>query len=218
MSAPPNDGYGQFPGHQQQQFEQPAPAGDPQQDAAAAPGKKKKRGYAAQAFDVGSGANAGVAGGGPQFGITPVPQLAQPYGSYPQPDSQQPAAPGFQYPQGYGASQPADQHQQPGPYGSYPGPEQGYPPPGGAPQPGPPGVSGITQGMGGMQLGGQQQQQQQPLGAQAPRAGPLNHLYPTDLVNQPFSVSELELPPPPIVLPPNVSLSRPCSLRRGREC
>ncbi|XP_044715495.1 sec23/Sec24 trunk domain-containing protein [Hirsutella rhossiliensis] len=163
MSAPPNDGYGQFPGHQQQPFEQPAPAGTPQPDAA--PGKKKKRGYAAQAFDP-----------------------AQPYGSYPQPDPQQPTSPGFQYSQGYGAPQPAAQ-QQPGPYGSYPGPEQGYPPPGAPPQSGPAGVSGITQG------------------AQAPRAGPLNHLYPTDLMNQPFSVSELDLPPPPIVLPPNTSVT-----------
>lgn len=37
-----------------------------------------------------------------------------------------------------------------------------------------------------------------------PRAGPLNQLYPTDLLNQPFNVSELDLPPPPIILPPNV--------------
>lgn len=197
MSAPPNDGYGQFPGHQQQQFEQQD--GVP---AAPAPDKKKKRGYAAQAFDVGSGANAGHMPpiGGQQFGIPPAPQQPQAYGSYPQADSQQPASPGFQYPQGYGVPQPAAQ-QQSGPYGSYPGPEQGYPPPGAAAQPG---VSGITQGMGGMQLGGQQQQL--PMGAQVPRAGPLNHLHPTDLMNQPFSVSELDLPPPPVVLPPNVSL------------
>jgi hypothetical protein len=33
----------------------------------------------------------------------------------------------------------------------------------------------------------------------------LNQLYPTDLLNQPFNVAELELPPPPIILPPNVS-------------
>jgi len=61
--------------------------------------------------------------------------------------------------------------------------------------------------MGNMQMGGgqsvpQQQQQQQTQG----RAGPLNQLYPTDLLNQPFNVSELDLPPPPIILPPNVSL------------
>lgn len=33
----------------------------------------------------------------------------------------------------------------------------------------------------------------------------LNQLYPSDLLNQPLNVSELDLPPPPIILPPNVS-------------
>ncbi|EQK99608.1 Protein transport protein SEC24 [Ophiocordyceps sinensis CO18] len=187
MSAPPNDGYGQFPAHQQQQqLEQPAQAGIPQPDAP--PVKKKKRGYAAQAFEVGSGANAAVtaqmpASGGQQFGIPPAHQQAQSYGSYPQPD--QPASPGFQYSRPYGTQPPGQQqqlHQQPGPYGSYPGPEQGYPQTGGPPQSGAAGVSGITQGMGGMQLGGYK----------APAR---------------FAVSELDLPPPPIVLPPNTSVT-----------
>jgi len=44
-----------------------------------------------------------------------------------------------------------------------------------------------------------QAQPQQPA-----RFGPLNQLYPTDLMSQPFNVSELDLPPPPIVLPQNV--------------
>lgn len=39
----------------------------------------------------------------------------------------------------------------------------------------------------------------------AARAVSLNQLYPTDLLNQPFNVAELDFPPPPIVLPPNVS-------------
>ncbi|KJZ72387.1 Protein transport protein sec-24 [Hirsutella minnesotensis 3608] len=221
MSAPPNDGYGQYPGQQQpqqQQFEQPGhpDASQPDAASAAAHGKKKKRGYAAQAFEVGSGANATVGGQipgvGQQYGMPPV-QQQQPaaYGGYPQPDLQQPAAaaPGYQYSQGYPAPQAGGQHTaqpQQGTYGGYPGPDQGYAPP---VQPGAGGVAGITQGMGGMQLGGQpqQQQQQQPMGAQAQRAGPLNHLYPTDLMNQPFSVAELELPPPPIVLPPNTSVT-----------
>lgn len=39
----------------------------------------------------------------------------------------------------------------------------------------------------------------------AARPAVLNHLYPTDLLTQPFNAAELELPPPPIILPPNVS-------------
>ncbi|KND93078.1 Protein transport protein SEC24 [Tolypocladium ophioglossoides CBS 100239] len=220
MSAPPNDGYGQFPGQQQQQFEQPAQADIPQQDAAtaaAATGKKKKRGYAAQAFEVGSGANAAIGGqvqaGGQQYGIQPVQQQSPSYGSYPQQDPQQAAAPGYQYPPAYGTPQTAGgqpqqpQLQQQGAYGGYQAPDQGYPAPVAAGQAGAAGVAGITQGMGGVQLGGQPQQPQPPAAAQAPRVGPLNHLYPTDLMNQPFSVSELDLPPPPIVLPPNTSVT-----------
>jgi protein transport protein SEC24 len=40
---------------------------------------------------------------------------------------------------------------------------------------------------------------------QVPRAVPLNQLYPTDLLTQPFNVAEIDYPPPPIILPPNVS-------------
>jgi protein transport protein SEC24 len=83
----------------------------------------------------------------------------------------------------------------------------GYQPPdGGYPSPGvPPGnVAGITQGMGQMGMGGPG-----PAVAQPQQAGvrpvTLNQLYPTDLLNQPFNVAELELPPPLIILPPNVS-------------
>ncbi|OAQ93112.1 protein transport protein Sec24 [Purpureocillium lilacinum] len=205
MSAPPNDGYAQSPG-QQMQPEQPASVGSPPPDAAHAhaAGKKKKRGYAAGAFEVGAGANAAVGGqvqgGAPQYGIPPAQQQGAGYSSYPQPDAQQAAPQGYQYPQGYGAPQPGVQPQQAG-YGGYQAPDQGYPAPAAGGQPGAPGVAGITQGMGGMQLGGQPQQQQ-PVApapaAQAARAGPLNHLYPTDLMNQPFSVAELDLPPPPI--------------------
>ncbi|RDA93377.1 hypothetical protein CP533_1986 [Ophiocordyceps camponoti-saundersi (nom. inval.)] len=213
MSAPPNDGYGQFPG--QQHLQQPQQhldqAGNPvQPDAGApavAPGKKKKRGYAAQAFDVGAGPNAAQMPGlgqpqlQPQYGIQPAHQQAQGYAAFPPADAQQQV-----YSQGYGAPQPGllqqqqqQQQPQPQPYGGYQAPDQGYPTPGAA---------GITQGMAGMQLGGQQPQQQQPqMGQQAPRAGPLNHLYPTDLTNQPFSVVELDIPPPPIVLPPNTSVT-----------
>lgn len=142
-------------------------------------------------------------GGAPQFGMPQQPQPAPGYGGYPQQEPQQPQQPAAQgYPsQGY----PAQLPQQPA-YGGYPAPDQGYP----APQAGAPGVGGITQGMGGMNLGGQPQAQPQPQ-AQAPRAV-MNQLYPTDLLNQPFNASELDLPPPPITLPPNVS---PTSVLRG---
>ncbi|KAF5130535.1 Protein transport protein SEC24 [Metarhizium anisopliae] len=205
MSAPPADGYGQYPG-QPEQPEQPAQAGFAPQDAsAAAPSKKKKRGYAAQAFEVGSGANAAVGGqiqgGGQQYGM-PAAQQPVAYGNYPQPDAQHQApGPGYQY------SQAPVQPQQQVPYG-YQAPDQGYASAG--PQPSGPGVAGITQGMGGMQLGGLPQQYQQPGQAftqQPARVGPLNQLHPSDLMNNPFSVSELDLPPPPIVLPANSSVT-----------
>lgn len=209
MSAP-ND-YGQQAAFQQGQQAPYAddgqaygnPAGSPPPQATQAPGegagKKKKRAYAAQAFDVGSGANAAVGGqlpGGGQFG-TPQPMAAG-YG-YPGQDAQPQPAP-YGAPQTYGSPAPAT---------------PGFQPPDayGAPAPG---VAGITQGMAGMQMGpgpGQPAPQQMPPQAQ-PRVGPLNQLYPTDLLNQPFNVSELDLPPPPIILPPNVGpppqLSRPC--------
>ena len=34
-----------------------------------------------------------------------------------------------------------------------------------------------------------------------------NQLYPSDLISQPFQVAELDLPPPPINLPPNTSVT-----------
>lgn len=207
MSAPPpGDGYGQFQQPDQPAYdEQPATPGTPQPDHAH--GKKKKRAYAAQAFEVGAGANAAVGGqmqgGGPPYGAPPA-QPGQAYGGYPQAVDPQPAAAaaqGYQYPQAYGAPQ-VGAPQTPG-YGGYPAPDQGYPAPGA--QPGAPGVAGITQGMAGMQMGGQPQPA--PSAAGAPRPVALNQLYPTDLLNQPFNVSELDLPPPPIILPPNVSFS-----------
>ncbi|UKZ76082.1 COPII subunit [Trichoderma virens FT-333] len=174
----------------------------------AAAGKKKKRGYAAQAFEVGTGANA-LAGGqlpvGQQYGVPPVQGGAAPYGAYPQGEPQPlaggPAATGYQYPQtGYGAQQPVPASQPA--YGGYQAPDQGYQAPGGQ---GPAaGVAGITQGIAGMQMGSQPQPPQM---AQANRPAALNQLYPTDLLTQPFNVTELDLPPPPIILPPNTSVT-----------
>jgi protein transport protein SEC24 len=53
-----------------------------------------------------------------------------------------------------------------------------------------------------MAPGGQTGPAQPPQASTRPAV--LNQLYPTDLLNQPFNVAELELPPPPIILPPNV--------------
>lgn len=198
MSAPQDYGQGQAPFQQQydgQAYQNPAASPPPQgaQQPPEAGGKKKKRAYAAGAFDVGSGGNAAVGGqmpGGGQFGA-PQPMPAAGYGGYGgYPGQEQQPAPGYPAPQQFSPAA-APGFQPPG-YGATPAPD----------------VGGITQGMAGMQMGGGQpmpmpQQQQQPA-AQA-RAGPLNQLYPTDLLNQPFNVSELDLPPPPIILPANVS-------------
>jgi protein transport protein SEC24 len=208
MSAPPNDGYGQFQG---QPYDQQAaqPYEDQPQDnvqQAGAPGKKKKRGYAAQAFDVGTGANATAGGamqaGAQPYGMPPV-QNAPAYGGYGASDPQAAASPaGFQQPYGQQPAAP----QQPA-YG-YQAPDQGYQSQVPQPGPGTPGVAGITQGMGGMQIGPQPGNQQPPQqGVHAVRPAVLNQLYPTDLLNQPFNASELDLPPPPIFLPPNSSVT-----------
>lgn len=197
---PQQDQYGQQAQYAEQQpqpgFEGagPAPA-DEQHDTH---GKKKKRGYAAQAYDFGAGGNAAL-GGPPPAPANFAPVGAPAYGGYPSP-GEQPS---------YGGNQPYADSPQPstfgqsalGGLGGYQPPQQaGYPVPGAPPAP-VGGVGGITQGMG--QMGIAPQASQQPLGA-APKVA-LNQLYPTDLLNQPFNVAELELPPPPIILPPNVS-------------
>ncbi|KAL2257209.1 hypothetical protein VTK26DRAFT_509 [Humicola hyalothermophila] len=216
MSAP-HDGYGQYPPPQQpadhQQplypdrgYANPAAPPPPAAPAQHVPehGKKKKRAYAAEAFEVASGGNAAVGGqlpGGGQFGTpAPIPAAAG-YGGYPQPDPQA-AAYGAQPQPAYGMGQPAGQ---PAAVGGYQAPDPYYPSAGAPPAPG--GVAGLTAGLGAMNLGaGVQQQPPQQLPPQA-RVGPLNQLYPTDLLNQPFNVSELDLPPPPIILPPNSSVT-----------
>lgn len=174
-------------------------------------GKKKKRGYAAQAYDFGAGANSALGGqthGGAAAGFPPAQAPA--YGGYPQQPEAQPAYVGApQYgapPEVPGAPAPGAPVQPgfaaPAPYGSgvggYQAPEPGYP---GPAAPGAGGVAAITQGMAQMGVSGV------PPPAQAARPAVLNHLYPTDLLTQPFNAAELELPPPPIILPANVSQS-----------
>lgn len=185
MSAPPNDGYDQ--NQQPEQVHSEAPGQAPETTAG---GKKKKRAYAAGAFDVGSGANATVGGQpvGAPYGM-PAPAGAPSYGSYAEP--QQPmygAQPGMPQQPAYG--QPVSQPQ------AYPDPAQGQH--GAAPN-----VGDITQGMANMNTGGAPMQPTQ-MPQQPNRPSMLNTLYPTDLLSNAFNVAELDLPPPPIVLPSNV--------------
>ncbi|OWP05167.1 transport protein SEC [Marssonina coronariae] len=219
MAAPP-DGYpqgypAQDPYAQQSPVQpglgasatSPPPTGQPEHDG----GKKKKRGYAAQAYDFGAGANSALGGQtpgggaafqgppGPAYGGYTAQQEAPPYGAQqfgapaggPDPAA---TAPGYAPPAQYGGGGVGYQNAAPG----YPGT-------------GAPSVAGITQGMGQMGMGAQPPPGAQPgqpqAAAGAIRPAVLNQLYPTDLLNQPFNVAELDLPPPPIVLPPNSSVT-----------
>lgn len=163
--------------------------------AASAPGKKKRH-YAGQAYEFGGGANAALGGqqvGGAQYPPQPM-QQNQGYGSYNQQSQQQPGYSNQAH--ASGPSSPAfggpTYGQQPQTLGGYQSPEPAYPAQG-APQH--PSVGGITQGMGNVSMG---QSQQPPMQGR-------NQLYPSDITNTPLNVNELDLPPPPIILPPNVS-------------
>lgn len=212
-----DQGYGQQHDQQAPYSPDTAAAGSPpppqagQQALDGAGGKKKKRGYATQAFEFGAGGNA-AAGGQTAGGIPPPPGVGATAGAPAYPGQQQdfqggypgagvpayggaPAQPAYGAPGGVPAAPAVGGYQAPDAY--YQGGAQGAPP----------GVSGVTAGMAGMNVGdpqAQQQQQQQQQPAQQGRVA-LNQLYPTDLLNQPFNVSELDLPPPPCILPPNVS-------------
>ncbi|KAB8260455.1 protein transport protein sec24 [Aspergillus pseudonomiae] len=168
---PPQEGYGQ-----------PAEYESPSQQAAglaatpAQHGGRKKRAYAGEAFEFGSGANAGLGGQLPAGGT---------YGGYPA----QPQAAGYQQPV-YGADPTQMQAA-----------AQGYA------APAAPAVAQMTQQFGAMGVTDPHLMPPQPVAqaAQAPRPV-LNHLYPTDLLTQPFNVAELDYPPPPIVLPQGTSV------------
>ena len=198
----PNDQRQQHPGHDEASPQDASNPGQPWAHAAAAgAGGKKKRAYAGQAFDYGSGANAAL--GGQNSGLANYAGSPNgPWeGGYPQ-QMQQPA---------YGVEQPSrltsgpmypQQLQQPGAMGAYQPSDQGYPT-SAVPQ-GTGGVASMTTQFGQMNVGGQQPPLVQHISQQ--RTQPLNQLYPTDLASQPFHVSELDLPPPPIILPQNVSV------------
>ncbi|KAI9888997.1 MAG: COPII subunit [Vezdaea aestivalis] len=172
----------------------PPPAGGQRLDG------KKKRAYAGQAFEYGAGANAALGGQQVGGGSYPNEQQGQ-YPGYPQQQQQQPGWQFVQPQQGDNASPgaPPAGYGQPSPaVGGYQAPSPSYPV-GGPPQ----SMGGVTDQFGQMSMG------QQPPGGQAPqqmqRQQPLNQLYPSDLLSQPFNVTELDLPPPPIILPPNTS-------------
>lgn len=201
MSAPQSGYPPQVPpGHPQEPYGGTQPGyegttspvqGDPQAGSAAG---RKKRQYAGQAYDFGAGPNSAL--GGQQPGGTYPGPPAQGFGAYGQ-APQQPA---------YGANPSAQlqtgapSYGQPPPaVGGYQPPEAGYPNHGATSMLG--SMGGITQGMSNLGVGVQPQQPPQ----QVQQRPVLNQLFPTDILNQPFNVSELDRPPPPIILPPNVS-------------
>jgi protein transport protein SEC24 len=204
QAYPPADPYAQQ-SPQQPGFDTtfpPPPSGHHEHEV----GKKKKRGYAAQAYDFGAGANAAL-GGQPQGGGQFQPAQALAYGGYPQQQQQPEQQPAYGAPQ-YGVQPgvPAPGAPVPGyggGVGGYQVPDAGYPVPG---APVPAGVAGITQGMGQMGIGGSTAPPAAQPQQAAARPAVLNPLFTTDLLSQPFNVAELDLPPPPIILPPNVSL------------
>ncbi|KAK4903435.1 COPII subunit [Elasticomyces elasticus] len=180
----------------------------------AAGAKKKRDRYAGQAYEFGAGANAGL-GGQPPGGQYPgsPPPAAGGYGGF---SGQQPAQPSYGMPAqpAYGdpnAQAPGQQPAYGGPQYGAPVPPQGYEPTQPAyPAQGTPsiiqqGVQGVTQQF--QQMGvGSAPQPQQPPGQPAMR---LNPLVPVDISmqGQPFHVSDLDQPPPPIILPPNSSVT-----------
>lgn len=200
-----------------------------QQAGNAAPGAaaaKKKRAYAGQAYEFGVGGNAAM--GAPPGGAAPYPGQGQPQmGGYGYQASPAPQQPGFGMPQQPAYADPAMQSPAPqqtpygqpqyGAQGGYEAPAPGYPTPA---QPGmpPQGVQGMTQQFSQMGVGGQPpapQQPQQP-GVQMR----LNPLQPVDISvqGQPFHVSDLEQPPPSIILPPNVRRTKPGALVTANKC
>lgn len=150
---------------------------------------KKARGYAEQQYEFGAGANAGLTPGGSGTGpgayqgVYPGAQM----GGYPAPDQTQQQGQ-FVQPMGGPAAVP----QQAG----YPGAQPAYDPTG---------MGGVTQQFGQMGMGGQQGGAMAPQPQGSTKTQALNQLYPVDLMQQPFNVAELDMPPPEIILPPNVS-------------
>jgi protein transport protein SEC24 len=147
--------------------------------------QKKKRAYAQQAYEF--GANTSLPQGQavpPMMGGVP----AQPIGMGAQ---QVPLAPQDQLANQFGQIN-LQQQQQP----------QGYPQ-----QPMQQPMQQPTMQQPIQQQHQHQHQQQQQQQQQATGYANLNQLQPSDLISQPFTVQELDNPPPPINLPPNVCRS-----------
>lgn len=207
MSAP-QEGYPQqgYPaadpyGQQPQYGEQPATSPPPHTNAQAEGAKKKKgRGYATQAYEFGAGGNSALGQGAALPAGGAFQPAAPAYGGYQAPDqAQQPLNALPQQGQPAPVQPSYGQPMAPGGAAGYQPPAVGYPGPGASTQGG---VQGITHGMSQTQIGGAGQAAGQPQSGGRPAV--LNQLYPTDLLNQPFNVAELDLPPPPIILPENV--------------
>jgi protein transport protein SEC24 len=140
-------------------------------------GAKKKRAYAAQAYEFGGNA----AGQLPSQGPPPVmggPAMGVPYSG---------GAPAM---------------------GGFTGGAPAMPPTGapsmGAPTMGQQPIQPTSPELLSSQFAQMNVQPQAPQPGQAPPQH-MNQLFPSDLISQPFNVQELDLPPPPIILPPNVS-------------
>jgi protein transport protein SEC24 len=198
--------------YSQQGYGQPAPYAEQEQpllDETQQPGydarpggKKKKDRYAGPAYAFGAAAAGGAQGQAPAAAASSYGQPAAPsYGGYGQDTQAAPLQPAYGAAEGYPAGGAPAPYGQPTTYGGAPV--------GGYQAPAPPaaqgyaasGVAAITQGMGQMGFGGAQRPAE-PATTGAPLQ--LNRLQTTDLISQPFHVSELDMPPPSIILPPNV--------------
>ncbi|KAF3931820.1 hypothetical protein ABW19_dt0201318 [Dactylella cylindrospora] len=181
-------------GYQGDPSQAPPPGEDASQPAQAAPAHgRKQRAYATQQYEFAQGANSSL--GQPGHGGFP-PETT--YGGAPGYQGGQAPAPSYE--PSYGQTQPAPQFQQlvqPTPYGQPS--TYGQPVQGGYQAPD---MGGITQGLGGMSLGGQAPAQ---AGYGQPAGGPPSSYLQTIDLMQPFNVAELDLPPPTINLPPNSS-------------
>ena len=192
---PVQDGYAQPQDHYAPVSPPGTASGPAHPTSASVPGGRKKRAYAGQAYEFGAGANSALGGqqqgGGGYSGFSQQQHEAgYPQGGY----QQNPAA----VQQG---QVPLYGHQDTGSLGGYQPPAPTYPVGGVAPVVGG-GVGGMTQQFSQMDMS------QKPQPQAVPQRGPvLNQLYPTDLLNQPFNVQELDYPPPPAILPPNVSIN-----------
>lgn len=179
--AQPQQPYAQPDGYTQPPPTDPYGTAPPPATGAAHVPRGKRRGYAEQQFEFGTGANAALTPSG-----TGGAGMGAPPAGYPAADQGYPGAPAAQgqFVQPMMGTMPQGPVQQP----AVGYPAQGYDP----------GMAGVTQQFGNMGMAAQ------PLGQQG-KGQVLNQLFPVDLMQQPFNVAELDMPPPAIILPPNVS-------------